>query len=496
MTKVIFSVFLLFAVISCTIGNRRNHNLDTAAKNEIVEITVDASKTIRLLSGIEVGINVSYLMDDAVLAGQNFTKTAQAIKSMGAKFLRYPGGEKSDNYLFSKPPYTKAAPQAAYCNFPAQDSRFFNGDLSAKGAVLDFDEFMEVCKTTEATPFIVVAYDCMYSTDTCGVKPTREQLLINAKEWVRYANITKKYGVKYWMIGNESWNNPKYNGKISPSVYAEDIVAFADEMRSVDPSIKIVANGRGDWWQTLLQSKAVSKIDYLASSNYLPEGFTGYNFFSSFNGNLIYEITSAVSAIDTYASGGDKDRIGVILSEYNSTDYFNSGWKSDNTLGHALANFKMLADAVVQPKLLSACLWNTRWVTNADQPNRLFDAVDANGNLNATGTALGIFGNNLLNKMVVASSSVQYIKVYATYDGDKKLNIFLLNKAEIGKAVKLNTLKYLKKSSFQRWEFKANSVQDTAPTWLKSDNVQSGDDSIELNLPANSVTMIELRSDF
>lgn len=487
-------ILLIVVLVSCKKGNKNSDGSNPPAEVKTIELTVDASNAKRTLTGLESGINVDYLMDDAVLPGQSFDKTATSLGKIGAKFLRYPGGEKSDNYLFGKAPYSKASPSAAYCNFPATDARFFNGDLSAKGAVLDFDEYMKICQTTGATPLIVVAYDSMYSTSTCGTRPTRQQLLTNAKEWVRYANVTKNYNVKYWMIGNESWNLPDYNGTVSPAVYATDIVAFADEMRSVDPTIKIIANGRNDWWQTLLQSSAISKIDYFAASNYLPDGFSGYDYYSNFNGDLNTELTKAVNAIDNYASGTDKNRIGVIMSEYNSIDYYNRGWKNENNLGHALANFQMLADAIMQPKLFSAFLWNTRWVTNAEQPNHLFDALNANGDLNATGTALAILANNLFGKMVATTSDQQSTKIYASFDGNKKMNVFLLNKSKTEQKVKLNTANYLSAFSFQKWEFKSNSVQDFKPTWSKVGNVASGNPSIELTLPANSITMMEMRN--
>jgi alpha-N-arabinofuranosidase len=492
--KIHFLTLSLIILISCKKGTSNNEQTVPPVNTEAIQVSVNASNVIRTLTGNEVGINIDYLMDDAVLPGQNYSITAQSILKLGTKFLRYPEGESADNFLFRKPPYTSATPQAAYCNFPATHSRFYNGDLSAKDDVLDFDEYMTVCKTTGATPLIVVAYDSMYSTSDCGLKPTREQLLTNAKEWVRYANVTMDYNVKYWMIGNESWNDPNYNGRVTAATYANDIADFVDVMRSVDPTIKIIANGRSDWWPTILQSSSVSKIDYLAASNYLPSGFSGYDYYSNFEGNLNPELSSAVEAIYNYTTGEDKNRIGVILSEYNSIDYSNSGWKSLNNLGHALANFQMLADAILQPKLFSACLWNTRWITNGEQPNNLYDALNSKGNLNASGTSLSILGNNLLNKMVSTTSDAGNIKVYASYDGDKKLNVFLLNKSKSVQKIKLNTIKYLSTFSFQKWEFKSDNVEDFYPTWTKSGGISVGNPEIDINLTANSVTMIEMRN--
>ena len=456
-----------------------------------ISVSVNVQNTIRFLNGLECGINLNYLMDDAVLAGQTLANTANTINSMGAKFLRYPGGEKSDNYLFGKPPYISAEAQAAYCNFPATDTRFYNGDLTAKAAVLDFDEYILVCRQTGATPFVVVAYDAMYSTNTCGEKPTKAQLLANAKEWVRYANLTKNYAVKYWMIGNESWNNPDYNGKVSPGVYATDIAAFADTMRSIDPSIKIIANGKSDWWQTILQSNVVSKIDYLAASNYLPDGFTSYDYYRSFTGDLNTEISAAVAAISNFATPADSSRLEIIVSEYNAIEYYNRGWQNKNNLGHALASFQMLGDAILQPKLFSACLWNTRWITNAEQTDNLFDAVNATGGLNATGKALGIFGNNLFNKMVATTSDNQLVKLYASYDSTTTaMNIFMINKDQVSQPVKINIPNYAKTNA-NVWVLKGNSETDTNPTWTQLSNVSVVNNAVTLTLQATSITMIK-----
>src|ERR671928_77302 len=70
-----------------------------------------------------------------------------------------------------------------------------------------------------------------------------------AADWVRYANVTKGYGAKYWTIGNENYGNGHYGANWeaddhadkSPTEYGNEVVAFADAMKAVDPTIKVGA---------------------------------------------------------------------------------------------------------------------------------------------------------------------------------------------------------------------------------------------------------------
>src|SRR5690349_16028163 len=162
-------------------------------------VTIDASNVLRTLSGKENGINLDYLMDGNYLNPS--ISTSQSLKNIKVKLLRYPGGEKSDNYLFSAAPYTSASPRMALldtCFWPSNDARFVDtasAEKLCRPAVLDFDEYIAMCNDVGASPLVVVAYDAIYNTRICTGKPTKAQLLTNAVEWVRYANIKKGYGV-------------------------------------------------------------------------------------------------------------------------------------------------------------------------------------------------------------------------------------------------------------------------------------------------------------
>lgn len=486
----IISTGLVVFIISCGKGPAPAPPIPPPANQTPVDVSVDVNNVVRILNGSEVGINVNYLMDDNVIAGNTYMKTAEGVKQMGAKIMRYPGGEKSDNYYFSSPPYSAAAPRTAFCTFPTTEARFYNADFSAKSAVVDFDEFMLMSTEAQAKPLIVVGYDAIYSQWTCGPKPTKAQMIENAKQWVRYANITKNHGIKLWMIGNESFLATSYIGFTTPAQYALDIVEFADAMRSVDPTIKIIANGKSDWWATLLLSPAAAKIDYLAVSNYLPSAISSYDKFRINNGSLNGETDQAIATLDVVASGADKARIGVIESEFNSIDFSAGGWAGINNLGHALCSFQMQADGLLKPKLFNACFWNTRWIENTTKPQNLFDALQDNGSLNANGISLSILGNNLLTTIVSSTAGIG-IKSYASYNNiNKNLRLFLLNKELVTKKVKISFANYLTTFSYDKWEFKGSGPEDKFPTWTAAITNQAGTSPVEIILPATSITMV------
>ncbi|MEJ7769517.1 MAG: hypothetical protein WKF89_16985, partial [Chitinophagaceae bacterium] len=428
-------------------------------------ITVDATKVIKTLSPNAIGINMDYLMDGTYLSPGTPSATANALKGMGMKILRYPGGEKSDNYLWSSPPYTTSKPQmllTGNCNFPSNDSRFVEADTkTAKPEVLDFDEFITVCRQAGAEPMVVCAYDAAYfggseaAKNDCSLKPTRQQLIESAKQWVLYANKTKNYNVKYWCIGNESWNDCTYNGCVTANQYAADIVEFSNAMRAVDPSIKIIANGRGDaWWRTLLQSAPASNvIDYLGVSCYPINQFTGgYEAYRTSNRDFREEVLVAADAILAYASPVNSTKIKVMATEFNAVDFIEV-WQNINDVGHALVTAEIIGQSLESERVESLIFWNTRWITNVTAPEHVFDAFNRNSNLNANGLLLSVMGNNILSNMVSISDQ-GLLKTFAFYDKVQgKLNVIIINKDNISQPVNVSVSGFLTSPSLARWDY-------------------------------------------
>ncbi|UJX42917.1 alpha-L-arabinofuranosidase [Desulfovibrio sp. JY] len=411
---------------------------------------VDAGHILRRVNRKLLGIDVDYLLDADVNRRPGARKLARAILDLGAGTLRYPGGEKSDGMLWAAPPaFRRPGPTLARLGpdeWPSNDARVY--DLYGHRYVrkpLDFDAFIRLCRQTGAEPVVVVAYDSMYRPGSPGeTVPDKATLLKNAVSWVRYANIERHYGVKYWEIGNESYFYV-YNGGAKAADYARDLPVFAAAMKGVDPTIKIGANGPSGaddvgsldnlsgittpWWQAVF-GLAAGSIDFVSVHEYPCYAWYGYDYYRDSPVRML-----GVSEIDKaarhYGPPGLADRLRYLLTETNSADWYghpqNLGWKHENTLGHALVLFDMLAQAISDPRVVTAQIWTTRWLNNDTAPE-LWDALDSRNRPLPTGLALKLLARNL-GTALVATTDGDKVRVVATRnDQTRQLTVFLLNK--------------------------------------------------------------------
>jgi alpha-L-arabinofuranosidase len=471
--------------------------LNTSMSIAQTAITVDVAKVLNDVSNKPVGINMDYLMDGSYISPAPAISTTNSIKNMGMKFLRYPGGEKSDNYLWSVAPWLSANPRFARvgsCEWPSNDPRFANSDYStAKAAVQDFDEFMTMSRTVGGEPLIVVAYDAIYKPSSCNGKvPTKAELLTNATEWVRYANLVKGYKIKYWMIGNESWNKAA-NGSATAAQYRDDVIEFSKKMKAVDPTIKIIANGDvTSWWSTVLPT-ASPYIDYLGVSEYPVWNYTGgYSYYQNNTPNLMGTVEAAIKSINTYAQTADRSRIKVISTEINSIDWAGA-WPDKNDLGHALNCFEIFGEHLKNPKVEAAIMWNTRWINNTTKPNDLYDAISKTGSLQANGLALSIWGNYLLPQMV-STTSTTGIRTFASYNPvTKELNVYVINKETGSQTINLSLANYVTGTVADRWEYKGAGPDDIAPTLTKKGTETPANNKLTIALAPVSITLLTFK---
>jgi hypothetical protein len=265
---------------------------DTAA----VTVTVNARAGLAAVPGTGVGVN------HAVWDGQLGTDAvADLLKGAGVRMMRYPGGSYADIYHWQD----NTAP----------------GGYVAPGT--GFDAFMGGVRRAGAQPIVIANY---------GTGTPQE-----AAAWVRYANVTKGYGVKYWEIGNELYGNGHYgsaweaddHADKSPAAYANGVVAYADAMKAADPSVKIgavlttpggwpdgvVAGGDQGTWNKTVLSIAGPKIDFVILHWY-PGGATPAEALTK-PGQLDDAVYLVRRQIAQYAGAG-ADRIGIALTELNT----------------------------------------------------------------------------------------------------------------------------------------------------------------------------------
>jgi hypothetical protein len=245
--RVLASTVLLAAVTAVPSGAH-------ATPASPTRIDVDARAGLATVGDVALGVN--HAIWDAQLGTP---AVSDLLKDAGVQMVRYPGGSYADIYHWQD----HTAP----------------GGYVAPGT--DFDTFMAGARRTGAEPMIIANY---------GTGTAQE-----AAAWVRYANVTKGYDATYWTIGNENYGNGHYgsaweadeHADKSPKEYAATVVAYAEAMKAVDPTIKIgaVLTMPGNWpdglvgagdqgtWNQEVLSRAGSVIDFV-DVHWYPGGAT------------------------------------------------------------------------------------------------------------------------------------------------------------------------------------------------------------------------------
>ncbi|MEU8820132.1 cellulose binding domain-containing protein [Actinoplanes sp. NPDC048796] len=226
----------------------------STAAGSAVRVDVDARAGLATVGDVALGVN------HAIWDSQLGTPAvADLLGDAGVRIVRYPGGSYADIYHWKD--------HTAPGGYVAPDT--------------DFDTFMAGARRTGAEPMIIANY---------GTGTAQE-----AADWVRYANVTKGYGARYWTIGNENYGNGHYgsaweaddHADKSPKEYAAQVTAYAQAMKAVDPTIKIgaVLTMPGNWpdgivaagdqgsWNEEVLTRAGAAIDFV-DVHWYPGGST------------------------------------------------------------------------------------------------------------------------------------------------------------------------------------------------------------------------------
>jgi len=364
----------------------------------------------------------------------------------------------------------------------------FTEDLEFIYDPLDFDEYMAICRELNAEPVVVVAADCYLIPLEKGEWVTpREDLIRHAAEWVRYANIKKQYGVRYWMVANESWNPNNVNS--TAEIYARDVIDFSRAMKEVDPSALIIANGNSDDFFKTVIERAGDYIDGLTWSNYgIWDFYRGYQSYKDTARVLIRPSMTALKAVNKYATPEQKQRYKLMVAEYGSIDWFRR-WNWNNDMGHAIVTFDMTGQLLLRPEIEFSCFWNTRWIENETNPHD-HDALDKDGNLLPTGKALRIW-SNFLGTQMVRSDGNEGLITFSSYDpGTGVLFAYLVNRGDQMKSIRLDVQDHKVLKILEAWELYGTSPEDMEPQWNRIIPCEPGK---PVNLKGTSISVIKMK---
>ena len=476
-------IFILL-IVMIMVGCRQKNDL----------ISVDASKVLNDTRRRQIGINTCFFTDDDdCYFRKPIRPFNEALKELNVKYLRYPGGWKSDIIFWSRPPYQKSDPWLVYKgpdSWPASDTSLVNPDGSWRIDPYDFDEFIQTCQEIGAEPVVVVCYNSSRWPAPAGYQqPTPEQIIENAVSWVHYSNIEKGYDVKYWEIGNETWLD--YTGiegvtsKIPPEIYGADLLKIATAMKVVDPDIFIGANGNSESYWTEVLNEAASVIDYLSVHTYPLYGWKSYDDYLTRESDPTTQFDIAKKALESNPVTRDKNIV-MMMTEYASGTFHE--WDRENAnLGRALITFDLTGHLLQDPDCYFSQFWNTINVYEGD--NSVFNALYRDNSLTSVGKALWIWGNYLQDEMLLTTST-KMIKCFATRTPGDGMNVFLLNRDTTEHNIQLEILNEPGIESMGgKWVFTGTSLKDQNPVWTGSGNVRLKGARLKDVLNPFSITM-------
>ncbi len=463
------------------------------------KVSVNAAAPLNNVKNRPLGINTDYWWDDAALRPAGSKTLVDALKEMGTgQFLRYPGGEKSDGYLWSTPPFDKPNPRLArisldWNDWPSYDVAYWlpKGDTTGSFSrpIYDFDAFMTDCRAVGGEAVIVVAYDGIYKPALGGgASLTYQEALETAKGWVRYANKIKGYNVKYWSIGNETWLEGYMGGDPGATQYGKDVAVFARAMKAIDPTIKIGISGNSTARFDATLMHCAADIDFLDVHTYPCFGMTSYDAYANTAITPLFDITQAQQSIDKLPAA-DKNRLFIAMTE-SASGTFKEGWNT-NDMGSAVANFDIFAQLLTDKRVKFSQFWNTRFVNNNTRTDQM-DALNKDNTLSATGLSMAVLSRNLLENMVNTTSTFS-VRTFASVDEKTgELNVYLLNKSKAKLETVVDLQNYRAGITGQKWILKGNSEKDTQPTYRQAEAITVSDNQISLLLDPVSVTVLKL----
>ncbi len=466
--------------------------------NATVNLSIDVSDITKELADRPSGANACWLMDSDHKWPRD-TSNEERFATMKLGALRFPYGHLADNYLWHTPgdysnlDVTEPTPRVGSLH---QSPAKWEWAVEPAGGTflkaMSFDEFIAICKRQNIEPLIVVNV----ASFSYKEGPTYEVLKTSAAEWVRYANITKKYGVKYWQLGNEV----EHKGVFNMDEYTDLFIDFASAMKAVDPTIQVGTGVlKNTNWNRDVLNKAGDLCDFIATHNYqhassVPSG--GFRSWYKTNSVFVTNTVATQSMLDSHFSDRPKVEVHVTETGIGGSEPFPDEHNID--LYKALYWFEMNMNHLALKNIKYTYFWGTHSPWSGENDPGGYNCLLENSNANTirpAGRVIQLINTYLKSKWVNTARVNGNIRFYASVTDDgKEMSVFLLNKNLYPEKVNLNVANFNMNaaSTIEKIRFSGNHFNDTEPV-ISTESLVSVSDEIEL-LPY-SLTIFNIRHD-
>lgn len=414
----------------------------------------------------------------------------QHMADMPIKFLRFPGGTDSDGYLWDV--------HLLYDNsrWPFEDGPH----------TMDTDEFMTLCRNIDAEPIICV------NTELAFFETSQEAIDL-AGAWVTYCNITNDYNVKYWEIGNE----PFWKTRFTAAEYANLLTDMATAMKTVDPTISIVAAGTVTTWEVGVKEQ-IPAWQWAIAQNY------EYLYEQTLNGYYMDQIAALKTVTGTAWWPQVLDNAGGSIDMISVHWYFNPS--SLPAMTQTINNLRAFCQQRVPSKDIPIIVTEWNEYKAPDVPVvglvRALDLVESAGRLLDGGVekaalwplrtpgwfweqrllegennnsptvnyeALQLFSNNIGVQKISSSSSSSDIYHFASLTDTGQASVVLLNKSSGRHSVALRV------NGYQAGAVEVKLLRSTGDpfsnnTILQRESIPVVGDTIEVYMPGYSMLQV------
>ena len=413
---------------------------------------------------------------------------ADSIRALSPKYLRWPEGASGDLIHFNKknPSIFKLGINETSWWLDYMKADKVNLTVAPE---FDFDSFIALCKEVGAEPIVIIGIWSAY-TDSNEKTMTKEEVFEAAKDFITYANVTNKYNVKYWEIGNE---NDLQGADVS--TYASIFNELVPQLKSIDPFIKCGANymsGLTGWKQLIPLVKL--NADFYVTHSYAWLDYNKYNEWYTHENGWSWAFTAA-DATKALAANPDASQALFLteLSSYAPGGTDEASGSISNVTWKCLMNIQMHLEALSLPYTKASIFWNTRW---NDQSRICYNAFSPDYHITPIGLSLAAFTNHLYNNLGSKNaSSTGYVTLWISHnDAKDKMSVFLLNRGSSESKISLTINGYAGNYHHEKWVYKGSSANSIDVTLSKEASENISNKSFNLTLPPLSFTVLDFNN--